>query len=306
MELDTIAGRLATKQHGLVTRKQILRAGGSASVCHRRLQRDLWVPVHAGVYRLAGAPETQEQKIAAACLAVGGVASHRAAATVLGLPDIDPMVEVTVPHARRVGDLEGVRIHRVVRLDSVDRGYWNGIPTTSMTRTLIDLSGVLPGAAVVALADHVLAKRLVRLEYLAKRLEALGTQGRGGAGRMAGIVADRLGRTRFADSEPQRLLIRIVTEAGLPLPEIEFAIQLPNGDWRFVDAAWVVQRLIVEVNSYTYHSDLDAWARDQERNNELMALGWGVVPITPRRLERDPAGVADLIGRMLGMTPRAC
>src|SRR5438270_13955263 len=97
--LDAEVLRVAAEQHGAFTRRQAHAAGADANACARRLAAGAWLPTgHAGVYRLASYPGSWLQRVAAAVLAgpEGTVASHRAAAALLGLRDQGP-VEVTVP-----------------------------------------------------------------------------------------------------------------------------------------------------------------------------------------------------------------
>lgn len=58
MDVDRTIARIAAAQHSAVARRQLLDAGVPAHVVHHRVGRGLLVPVHAGVYRIAGAPVT--------------------------------------------------------------------------------------------------------------------------------------------------------------------------------------------------------------------------------------------------------
>ncbi len=72
----------------------------------------------------------------------GGVISHRSAAAVHDLGDLVPdMVEITVPRRRTTRDPD-VRL-RVDRLTEADVTYVDGLPVTTVERTIVDL-----------LADH--------------------------------------------------------------------------------------------------------------------------------------------------------
>ena len=64
-----------------------------------------------------------------------------------------------------------------------------------------------------------------------------------------------------------------------------------------MDFAFLAARLGVEVNSYLHHSSLTDWSHDQERNGELVALGWRVLPVTPHEIEEDPAAALDRMPR---------
>jgi len=36
----------------------------------------------------------------------------------------------------------------------------------------------------------------------------------------------------------------------------------------------------MEADSYLWHASLADWQRDRARNNELIALGWSILPLT--------------------------
>jgi very-short-patch-repair endonuclease len=147
--------------------------------------------------------------------------------------------------------------------------------------------------------DHVLARRRVSLPYLGRRLQALGTRGRRGTGLLADLMAERQGRMRHADSEPQRRLGEVLAEAGLPPARVEHPVRLPSGRMAYIDAAFPEALLAIEVDSYLHHSTLSDWSRDRARNNELIALGWRVLSITPHQLEVDPSAVVGQVALAL-------
>ncbi|MCW3044652.1 MAG: hypothetical protein JWL57_2810 [Actinobacteria bacterium] len=100
----------------------------------------------------------------AGCLAVDGIASHRAAGTLWQLPQIERRLEIVIP-ARRRATLKGFDVHRISSLQPVDRTHRSGIPVTSLARTVIDVSLEVPRLAPV-IVNHVLAARGVPLELL--------------------------------------------------------------------------------------------------------------------------------------------
>src|SRR5947208_7102429 len=128
---------LAQTQHGAISRRQALSEGMPARAIDRRLASGEWVRMFQGAYRLGGSECTWEQTIMAGCLAAGpgAVASHRAAAALLGMPGVPRWVEVTVPESRRV-ELEGVITHRTRLLSPEDIGTVKDIPVTRAARTI--------------------------------------------------------------------------------------------------------------------------------------------------------------------------
>ena len=76
---EVVIARLAVRQHGLVTRAQLRAAGLTERQIDCRIGRGQLVVVHEGVYRVPAVRATYDQAVLAACLATGGVASHRCA-----------------------------------------------------------------------------------------------------------------------------------------------------------------------------------------------------------------------------------
>src|SRR5205085_205684 len=213
-----------------------------------------------GVYRLAGSQRSPEQTVLGVCLAggAGTFASHASAAVVWGLPGVGGRSEVTIVEPRRLR-LEGVTVHRATRLDRVDRAWRLGIPVTSVARTIVDLAGELDRQGLEAVVDHALAERMVPLKYLHGRLEALGTQGRRGAGVLADVIAVRLDGCQRPGTGFERLLQAALVGAGLPRVRREHEVRLPEGTVR-LDFAFVEAKLAVEADSYRYHSTLGDWS----------------------------------------------
>lgn len=291
---------IAERQHGLITRAQALSKGLTIEGIRGRLRTGLWEKVHAGIYRVAGSRKTWKQALMAACLAAGkgSAVSHLAAAKVWGLPCGRECVEISITNTKRLR-LEGVTVHRTSQLSGIDIVWVDHIPVTTATRTVIDLAGVVTRAALADTLDEALAERKFPLKYLQKRLAALGTQGRPGSGALAALIAERVGGPKRPGNAFERQLFRILAEAGLPLPQREYHVRLPNGRLKRVDFAYVDFKLGIEADSYRYHSNLKDWSRNHERNQQLMALGWMILPITYEQMMSDPAGVAELVRRTI-------
>src|SRR5690606_2475630 len=82
---DDRLAQLARRQRALLTRAQATSVGYSAAMVRSRLRSGRWQEVAPDVFLLAGAPMDWPTHVLAACLATGGVASHRTAAVLLGV-----------------------------------------------------------------------------------------------------------------------------------------------------------------------------------------------------------------------------
>jgi very-short-patch-repair endonuclease len=247
----------------------------SASIV-RRAAAGEWVRVFQGVYRLAAAHCTWEQTVMAGCLSAGpgAAASHRSAATLLGMPGVPRWVEVTVARPREVS-VEGVIAHRARVLPREDIGKVKGIPVTTAARTIVDLASIYPATKVGPMLDYALAHRLVSRA----QLEARAT-GRKHDDVLRELLDERPATARPMGSEFEACLFRGLREAELPLPVPQYRVLMDDGSEIFLDFAYPDVKLAIEADSFIWHASLAAWQRDRARNNDLIGLGWSILPLT--------------------------
>ncbi len=286
---------LATRQHGVVSRAQLVELGFSRHAIRHRVQTGRLLLLHRGVYAVGHRAVSRDGRLMAAVLAVGpgAVLSHRSAAELWGIRRTSrERIEVTVPRALR--PRPGIEIHRK-DVPPDERTTRHGIPVTTVPRTLVDLAKVLrPGelrraaeqAEVNRLADPLPLNAVVQRHaggHGVKTLRALSNEG----------IQPRITR-----SELEQKFMTLIETSGLPKPETNAAIQL-QGTWIEVDCLWRKQKLVVELDGHAYHSSREAFERDRERDRRLEANGYRVIRITWRQLRDDPRGVARDLARLL-------
>jgi len=248
--------------------------------------------VFPGVYRLAAANCTWEQTVMAGCLAAGqgAVASYRSAGTLLGMPGVPRWVEVTVPRPRVVS-VAGIIAHQARGLPPEDVGKLSGIPATTPARTIVDLARVYPATRVGPMLDYALARRLVTRA----QLEARAT-GRKHDDVLRKLLDQRPATARPLGSEFEACLFRCLRDAGLPLPVAQYRVLMLDGSEVFLDFAYPEVQLAIEADSYLWHASLADWQRDRARNNELVVLGWSILPLTYDLVVHTPAEAARQVG----------
>jgi hypothetical protein len=215
-----VIASLAARQHRVVARRQLLNAGvGSEAIRHRLENARLHV-LHRGVYAV-GVPHVDRLGgWLAAVLACGDAAvlSHAAAAAHLRL--LDPPsgpVEVIVPGSTPTRR-PGIVVHATRLLPSAEVTRRRGIPSTSVDRTLVDLAGAAPAAALERAVEQAFVLRLVGRTRMAEALErAQGRPGLSGLRRLLSRVLDDLPLTR---SELERRFLCLVRDDRLPMPEV--------------------------------------------------------------------------------------
>jgi len=290
-------GRLAAAQHAVLSRAQALALGASLQEIRHRVDVGAWRRVHAGVYAIAGSPKTYEQRLVAACLAIGpeAAASHRAAATVHGLLSYrDPPVEVTTTRLRSP-ELDGVVVHRLADLHERWVQRVDGVRVTTVARTLVDLGAVAAPRTVEAAFDRAAGRRLVQYRDVRDAMLAVARQGRRGVGTIRPLLAARIGRTLPAGVLEARMA-SLLRNAHLPPAEHEFLVTDDHGGFiAVVDFAYVDQRIAIEVDGHEFHSAPRAVDHGNARDRLLVAARWAVLHFSWNDVEHHPERVADEI-----------
>jgi very-short-patch-repair endonuclease len=292
---------VARGQDALFTLGQATASGLSLRKVQHCLESGLWEPVHAGVYRVSGAPRSWEQEVLAACLAAGphAVASHRAAAALWELDGVwSAPVELTVPLPRG-HRLPGVIVHRSTDLDPSAATRRHGIPVTPPARTLVDLGAVVPARVVERALEAALGRRLVTLMGLRAALDSVARRGRRGAGVLRGLLEERSDAAGLVESTLEARFLRICREHGLPAPLCQHEVRVGRRLVGRVDFAFPAAALAVEVDGYESHATLAAFQHDRARQNELVAAGWTVLRFTWDDVVRQPERVATAARRVL-------
>jgi predicted transcriptional regulator of viral defense system len=143
----------------VVSLAQLRGLGVGRSAVTRRVQGGRLRRVHRGVYAVGGATMPREGRWLAAVLACGprAVLSHVRAAVHWNLLNYKPRLpEVTAPASRK--GVPGIRLHRSHSRDAPDTTNHEGIPITTVHRTLLDLAAHVP--------QHHLERALAQAERL--------------------------------------------------------------------------------------------------------------------------------------------
>jgi predicted transcriptional regulator of viral defense system len=280
--VEHVLAAIAGRQHGVVTRRQLLEAGISAKEVVVRLRRGTLIPVHRGVYRVGHRAPNDEATYMAAVLAcgTGAVLGGQAAGHLFGIAmrRRAPGAEVMAPTERRVA---GVRVHRARTLDRRDTTVWRGIPVTTVARTLVDLAATL-GDEELKRSCH---EADVRFRITPAHVDHVLDRWANAPG------SRRLRRVLHGDADVtlstiERRFRELVVAEGLPLPQMNRVASA-----RRVDCRWPEHRMTVELDSYTYHRTRHAWERDRRREREAFARGDSIRRYTRDDILVDPAAM---------------
>lgn len=297
--------RLAEGQHGVVAMDQLRAIGLSERAVHDWTLTGRLHRVHQGVYAVGHARLTREGGYMAAVLACGpdAVLSHRSAADLWGLRrNGRNRIDVTAP-CRRGRSPDGIDAHRDGTLRPQDRAVVDGIPCTSVSRTLLDLAGVLNARQ---LRNAITAAELLRLLDLRALREVIGrSRGRRGVGRLRRALADYDAAAERAHPGLEREFLALCREADLPSPEVNAAVDLRDGSRLVPDFIWRDARLIVETDDRRSHETASAFERDRRRDQLLAAEGWRVVRCTWAQVTSEPNRLAATIRLLLSARAEA-
>jgi Transcriptional regulator, AbiEi antitoxin len=209
------AWQLAAEQHGVIARRQLLELGFGPQAIQHRLSNGRLHRVERGVY-VVGRPElTLRGRWSAAVLGCGPQAalSHSSAGALWGVVEVADPIEVSIPMSVR-RRRPGVVAHRRPNLTPTDLTVREGIPVTSIVRTLIDLAHRLNRPRLDRAINEADRLDLVDPECLYDALEAY--RGQPGVGPLRAILGDR--SFRLTDSDLERRFLKLVAEIDLPTP----------------------------------------------------------------------------------------
>ena len=300
---DRAAGELAAGQHGLLSRRQVHELGGTPAMIRTRLRRG-WDLTEPDVFALPGAPETWHRQLLAACLSTGGVASHRSAAALYEILDVERAeLEITVPRACTKAPA-GVIVHRSGDLHRCAPVDIFGIPTTPPDRLAADLGAVLkPFARFERAVEDLIARRLLTWEEALMIRISLGKQGRNGIGALSALLLERFGQL-IPESTLERAFLKVVAVHQLREPIGQLPIFDSSGFIARVDFAYPEHRIVIELDGHRFHADRVTFERDRQKRTRMAAEGWTVLVFTWRMVIDDPEGIARTVLRSLSGASR--
>jgi hypothetical protein len=224
------------------------------------------------------------------------MASHRSAGVMHGIEGlVADGVEVLAPNGAR-RRIEGVVVRQSRTAAGSDCTVIDGIPVTSVARTMVDLAAVLDEPSLQRAFDDVIRRGASRRWLRETALRS--SSGRSGLSRLLALL-EELGDDVAPESWFERLL-----EASLASPLLDGLVrqhEIRASDGRLVarcDLALPPLRLAFEGHSRRHHDS--TWARRYDEGRDIAAakLGWEIVYLgfaatrSPASVRRDMEEVA--------------
>ena len=283
--------RWARRQHGVVSREQLLGLGMGRRAIVRRLEKRRLHEVYRGVYVVGVRRISRKGRWMAAVLACGegALLSHRSAGRLWRLlPPANGWIEVTCPDKRVKRD--GIVSHRA-SIAGDERGVFDGIPVTSPFRTIFDLAALLEMRELERAFHEAEVRGLrdrVSLPMLLERYP--GRRGR----RSLWALLESSEPVGFTRNDFEEAFLALVDAHGISRPRMNGDLSV-RGRFFEIDALWERERVAVELDSRSVHGTNKNFESDRQRDRILVAEGWKTMRVTWRALHQEPDEVvADL------------
>lgn len=297
MVLDRTVIETANRQGGYITRRQLVRLGMSTSSIDRRIDRGELSVSTQGVYRVFRSDEHTDLLRGAVLALPGAVASHQSAAHLHELPYPPKLITTVTVHSRTTHLFPGVVVRRNTDLAKRHVVEVQGIPVTSIVRTVFDLAGILAFADIDRIAEALVVERRLKIRHLERMVDELARKGKRGASNARLIVESRGIHNKIDPTILERLGRSALNDANLPLPLPQYVI--PWEPTRRFDDAYPTVRLAIEWDSRAWHTQKAAMALDRRRDREAAMHGWAVVRFTWTDVTENPREVADTVASLL-------
>lgn len=254
-------------RHRVISYARLLQLGYSREAIRHWVRTERLHRVHRAVYAVDDPRLSPEGRALAATLATGGYLSHRSAAALWRLLDFWPaMPQVTVAGTAGGRGPVGVELHHSTTLTSQTTRRRDGIPVTSVPRTLTDCARALHPHALKAAVQQ--AERLHGLKL--RDLDRPGIPAR-----LRSLLDSYLAGAGVTANELEARFLEICAGAGLPRPDAQ-----ANFDADRVDFSWPHLRLVVETDGRETHDNAIAFTDDRVRDRRRFAAGYATLRYT--------------------------
>ena len=179
------------------------------------------------------------------------------------------MIHVTVPTQNgRVRRMD-LRVPRSGRIGADEVTVEDGIPVTTVARTLLDLGDVLTRQDHKRAIDESEYRKLFDLTAITAVVHA--NPGRRGKR----LLALANGPPQLTRSQLEQRFLALVERQGLPSPDA--------GAWLEgyeIDFLWRDAKLAIELDGYAAHTTRAAFQRDREKDRRLIRAGYRPIRVT--------------------------
>jgi very-short-patch-repair endonuclease len=262
---DRRAARVAARQKTMVSAAQLEACGLGRRAIKYRVETGRLHPEFPGVYSYGCGelPLLAREQGALLWCSEHAFLSHGTAAAIWGLWRTLPRtIEVSVV-GRYCASRTGIRVHRIKKIDRRDVQREQGLWVSSPARAVLEIAATGSAKDLTRAIDDGLAGR----RFTPGELDEVLARNRPcrGAARLTAILGDPTA-TAISRSRREKALLRLIREAGLPMPETN----VPFGRFE-LDFYWRREGLVVEIDGETFHRGPGAVGRDREKDLAVRA-----------------------------------
>jgi len=278
---------VAARQDEVISLAQ-LRAAGVLERCAQRWARQGRLRrLHRGVFSLAAGRVSAAGRRRAAVLACGegAVLSHRSAAEQWGLlrPKGSRVHVTTIrAHGRRRAGVVG---HRARRLLPDDVTVVQGLPCTSIARTLLDLAATAPRHELeraIREADFHRRLDLTAIDSLIARCS-----GHRGVSKLNRALKSHRPHGRYRSGSEIRFH-ELWKSADLPELEVAPWVPFEEGGGVEPDFVWRTGGIAIEIDERASHARVAAFEEDRRRDRRVLREGLQTLRFTAREVWQEP------------------
>jgi hypothetical protein len=266
----------AGRQFGVLSGAQLREVGIGRGAVQNAVRAGRLHRVHHGVYALGHTLLRPEGHRLAAVLACGpgAVLSHRSAASHWELLAADQeRIDVTATRGRH--PVPGIRLHTSRSLDAQDTTNHEGIPITTVHRTLLDLAATTRADQL----ERALAQAMYLQLYDQRAIDDVIARSNGHRGTNVLKEATKQ-EPQITKSMWEIRMLALVRGAGLPEPITNRSLHAPDHGECKPDFYWPAYDLIVETDGWEAHRTLAAFRSDRAKDAALTAAGYKVLRFT--------------------------
>jgi hypothetical protein len=273
MKVQTIAA----EQGGVITRSQALSAGMTDRQIGYRLSTARWSRLSFGGYRTLDMHGRRNLLRAAISVLPGGVASHGSAAALHTLSHVDTRLVSVSVHASSTHDFPGVLVHRTRDLAHAHVMVIDGMATTSVARSIVDLAAITHPQRFHAIVSDAIANKKTSASEIDQVLTHVARRGK------PGVVAARRELEKWIGTPIDASALERAGFRLLKCVEVEewtTEYPIPWSANRRFDVAFPNQQIAIEWDSRRWHTLAKAFESDRQRDTKALAHGWRILRFT--------------------------
>jgi hypothetical protein len=295
-DIDRAILDFANLHGGVVTKSFLDDTRLTRGQIESRVRRHGWLSLGRGSYRILEARDHRDRLAGALATIDPSVASHESAAELHGFAFVPRGVAVVSAHSRTTHVFDGVLVHRTHDIDEAHVVRVDGLRSTSVARTVVDLAAGSTDRRLGAILDDLVSRSRVTLAEVDDVLDSVARRGKPGVRRMRRVLTVRWGENR-----PQSILEQrargLLRREGLPEPVSEYPIPWSVG--RRFDDAYPEARLAIEWDGRRYHGQFQAFEADRMRDREALVHDWRIARFTWNDVNNHPEMVVETIRTLL-------